>query len=251
MEEADRQNYPFAFDLKKGEGGISAEVLFDKLLCNYVSMDAELESKRVQLNKQRSQKKSAIDILSDQEDQGAREWSHRLLEKIDKFSLSRFLAEEASLTSKKKDKGNLSQGAKDFICGRLVYDMHMPSSMSAILGDYIELYKADRFFQIEGGMDLLPGLIANEIKAGENGVNIIYNARVIEIRHREGRKHPLQIIYENTASKFRIDMTGKDERGKDSYDLVIIAVPFSALRHVRLERSHFSLNREILESLGF
>ena len=73
--------------------------------------------------------------------------------------------------------------------------------------------------QIEGGMDLLPQKIAETIKD-----DVCYNARVTEIK--KGKEKAFKIYYEHTVIH---------RRDTSSADFVILAAPFSALTHVRLE----------------
>lgn len=73
--------------------------------------------------------------------------------------------------------------------------------------------------QIEGGMDLLPQKIAETIID-----DVCYNARVTEIK--KGQSRNFKIYYEHTVIH---------RRDTSSADFVILAAPFSALTHVRLE----------------
>jgi len=74
--------------------------------------------------------------------------------------------------------------------------------------------------QIEGGMDLLPQKIAETIID-----DVCYNARVTEIK--KGRPKDFKIYYEHTVIH---------RRYTSAADFVILAAPFSALTHVRLEQ---------------
>jgi hypothetical protein len=77
---------------------------------------------------------------------------------MDSFSLRHFLQDVASLWDERGQKfEKLSPSCATFISAVLVYDMHYPSSMAAILGDYNEL-SGSQYWQIKGGMDRLPRL---------------------------------------------------------------------------------------------
>lgn len=73
--------------------------------------------------------------------------------------------------------------------------------------------------QIKGGMDLLPQKIAETIID-----DVCYNARVTEIK--KGQSRNFKIYYEHTVIHLR---------DTSDADFVILAAPFSALTHVRLE----------------
>jgi monoamine oxidase len=123
----------------------------------------------------------------------------------------------------------------------MLLEMQLSSSMAAAVSLEIEL-KSPIFNQIQGGMDYLPkGFlgahqlpIASQGKIAKKRANktlpqfpdlasdIRYNSRVIEISN---QPPDLVLVWKNTV-------TGYERH--ESFDLAVIALPFSALRHVRM-----------------
>ena len=121
----------------------------------------------------------------------------------------------------------LSRAASDYVCALSLIDMSITSSMAAVLRSFYNIYQAKALYQIENGMDQLPkafiGVGKGAKRLGDVSLanNIRYHSRVIEIKQLAG----LTIRYEDTVF-------AKQE--EERFDLAILAVPFPALRHVRM-----------------
>jgi monoamine oxidase len=201
----------FDFALARHERSLTAEAMFELALARYMERRHGIRD---------------FDIASLAQDDTAdtRARNRALLHDLDKHSLRSFLMEEAFLEPAKHKK--LSRGAVDMIVALLAAEVHLSLSMAAIVSDYQELGPHSTLYQIAGGMDRLPKAFAGDGGALRDGsdlaANIRYNERVIEIETK-GRK--LCVIFEDPVTR---------RRRSDSYDLVVIATPFSALRHIRM-----------------
>jgi monoamine oxidase len=166
----------------------------------------------------------------------------KILYDLDQYSVRQFLHDHAFLEGHA-----LSEGARDMICAILLLEMQLSSSMAATVNLEIELH-AEHFKQINGGMDYLPKAFLGksslpdasrkEIDEREElqrqrgeppivlpglGADITYNARVIEISNVPPR---LFIHWRNTITNY--------DNVNENFDIAVIAVPFSALRHIRM-----------------
>jgi monoamine oxidase len=201
----------FDFALAPHERALDAEAMFERALACYMERTHAIRD---------------FDIASLARDDTAqiRARNRALLHDLDKHSLRSFLMEEAFLAPGRQRK--LSRGAVDMIVALLAAEVHLSLSMAAIVSDYRELAPHSALYQIVGGMDRLPKAFAGEGGSLRDGsdlaASIRYNERVIEI-DAKGRK--LCVIFEDPVTR---------RRRSDSYDLVVIATPFSALRHIRM-----------------
>jgi monoamine oxidase len=114
----------------------------------------------------------------------------------------------------------------------MVYEMELSCSMAFIVSQYME-FNARKFTQIVGGMDRLPKVFIRGPSSNSKGddirngfpdlsENISYNSRVKEIV----LEPRFKLCTENT-------ITSHEHKTHD-FDRVIICVPFSALRHIRI-----------------
>lgn len=205
-----RRPAQFDFALARHERSLTAEAMFERALARYMERTHGIRD---------------FDIASLAQDRTAeaRARNRSLLHDLDKHSLRSFLMEEAFLEPGKQRK--LSRGAVDMIVALLAAEVHLSLSMAAIVSDYQELGPDSALYQIAGGMDRLPRALAGEGPAWDGpglAPDIRYNERVIEIEAK-GRK--LCVIFEDPVTR---------RRRSDSYDLAVIATPFSALRHIRI-----------------
>lgn len=166
-------------------------------------------------------------------DDSALDEVHRVMKTIDKFSLRTFLKEVAHIKSASGEKESLEKltdSGADYICAIMALEMSLPSSMSYVLHMLRTLFDQDDFRQIKGGMDLLPKAFLTDGNPNKDlSNNITYNARVTEFELSKGaaakKKGQVKIEWENPITRVA-------DHGY--YDLVVIALPFSALRHIRM-----------------
>jgi monoamine oxidase len=226
LSEARQDAGDFAFDVAENENNKTADDLFNICLRNYMKRIHGWDG-------------FSIDDLEDNSSVKLRERNKSIYESADKLSLRHFLMEEARIDEGGK---NISQGAVDFISSALVLEAHMSSSMAAILGDLKEVAATDRLWQIKDGMDNLPrGFVtasAKQLKTNNLNENIIFNARVVEIESAS----KLDVTYENPITRTRTPV---------SFDLVVIATPFSSLRHVRMKHLTSPEKRRALRQLHY
>lgn len=141
---------------------------------------------------------------------------------VDALSLKDFLKNEA----------NLSAEAIDYIGVMLNYETSMAYSLTEIYKDFQE-FSATEFKQIKGGMDLLPRAFVQQGSNDEYrefnddtwpklAAKVRYNARVTRIVKRRTK---FELHYENPVTR-----VGNIKK----FDRVILALPFSALQHIRL-----------------
>lgn len=208
-----KQPAQFDFALARHERALTAEAMFEQALARYMERTHGIRDFR-------------IDRMARDDSAEIRGRNRELLHDLDKHSLRSFLMEEAFLEPGRQRK--LSRGAVDMIVVLLAAEVHLSLSMAAIVSDYQELGPDSTLYQIAGGMDLLPRAFAGGGAGGaaagapDLAASIRYNERVIEIE-KKGRR--LCVIFEDPVTR---------RRRSDSYDLVVIATPFSALRHIRM-----------------
>jgi monoamine oxidase len=147
---------------------------------------------------------------------------------LDRYSLRYFLSYIAKFNDQP-----LSQGAIDMISAVLVYEMELSCSMAFIISQTIE-FNAEGFTQIPGGMDRLPKSFVRGVShslpktrsAGsafpDLSEEVYYNCRVKEITKNGS---DLKVQFENTNTSYEGDL---------DFHRVVICVPFSALRHIRI-----------------
>ena len=155
--------------------------------------------------------------------------SHIIFEQMDQFSLRQFLNEESFLLTGQQ----LSQSAADHICSVLLLDMSLSSSMIAVLRNFNNVNQSTKFYQIKGGMDQLPkafvgsAVNAKALDGGSLQDHVYHNCRVIEIAHDNrdiAKDHSIRVDFETPVRR----------RGREFFDIVIVSIPFPALRHVRM-----------------
>jgi monoamine oxidase len=174
-----------------------------------------------------------------------------VLRYIDQYSFNDFLHEAVA-------KKILSSESAKFICAVLALEMSLNTSMAYMLHMLRTLFAAKLLYQIESGMDLLPRAFVGQRKREAlsthsfqlpddipqidwlRNVNIDisdkieFNTRVIELSYGDShvtekgrqRMEKLTVHFENVVLR---------QRRQRNHDLVILALPFSALRHVRMK----------------
>ncbi len=144
---------------------------------------------------------------------------HRIRAALDVLSLREFLKDEAYLSREKKAETKLSPAAQDFVVLLENLESLLSNSMTAILDDLLALSSAE-YKQIAGGMDLLPKRLAEEVAEITE-----YNQRVVVVDTNEHlRNDRVYVELENRA-------TGNKSIRK--FDLIVYAIPFTGLRHIR------------------
>jgi monoamine oxidase len=203
------------------ERGRSTADLFETCLTNFIVR--ELKDNAFFNSKAVSKFKLSA-INADSSDAGDLKLYHAIREALDKYSLRQFLKEHAYLTAGKKNQ--LSPEAQDFVVLLENYETLLSASTTAILDDWIA-FSSNRFAQICGGMDLLPKSLAKKIPEV-----LRYNARVIELEMVSNRKNKSVFVrVENIATGATNEIKYLDpERW---FDLVVLAMPFSAMRRLR------------------
>jgi monoamine oxidase len=158
--------------------------------------------------------------------------NHVAIMEIDKLSLQQFLFEKAvvEVNPDKKLSKKLSRGGADHICTVSLTDMSLSSSMAAVLRSFYNIYQAEKLYQIEKGMDQLPKAFVGDKgrKFLGNALltdNVMYHTRVTEIFAPKEKSLGIGIKYEDPVFA---------ERDEKLFDLVILAIPFPAIRHVRM-----------------
>ena len=197
------------YSLERHENGHSASKLFDTVISNFIHSLPEFRNYQI------------TDILKDstQEDRDRRKF---LIQKLDKYSLRTFLTEKAQFKGHK-----LSAAAAEMICTVMSLEMQMPVSLAELIHDHSSLYKGDTASSIVGGMDMLPkSFVGLGNGKGHKKVNmeVLYSTKVVRISSSPGRPR-FRIHTENPVTRF--------EHFYDC-DYVVIAIPFSALRHVEM-----------------
>lgn len=177
---------------------------------------------------------------------------HRVMKNIDRYSLRSFLRELAVVRNNLSDPNSplahLSPAASDYICAVLAFEMSLSSSMSYILHMHRTLFEQKDFVQIRKGMDLLPKAfigITHKLADSEMSLadDVLYNARVIELTP-DPRKPKGGIIVHSENPITRSPDTGQ-------FDLAVIAIPFSSLRHVRMKELASESKRRALRQLHY
>jgi monoamine oxidase len=215
------------FALSDTEKNKSANALFEECIETYVATNRNLidQDAAFATFKTTALHAGGLGLTQDQ--------FHALLKDFDQYSLRQFLTVIAKI-----DGNNLSQGAVDMICAIMGHEMQMSSSMAAVISQYSEFNAQSsgseaKFIQIDGGMDKLPkAFLAGHFAQATQSTstvnlpkldeNVRFNSRVIEINI----SHPgLQVTYQNTITSY--------ER-PEYFGRVIICIPFSALRHIRM-----------------
>lgn len=115
----------------------------------------------------------------------------------------------------------LSEGAIDMIGILLDMEAYMGMSVIEVLREMIFFTSTNQFYEITGGMDLLPLSFLPQLKE-----NILFHQRMTAITQRNDSVI-IRSIHEKTLEPFMV--TG---------DLAIITIPFSALRFVEMEPYH-------------
>lgn len=114
-----------------------------------------------------------------------------------------------------------SVGAIDMIGMLLDLEAYMGMSFTEVLRELALFTSAPRFYEITGGMDLLPQAFLPQLKE-----NIWLHQKMTKIVQHENRV-TIHSTHQQTSEHFTI--TG---------DLAIVTIPFSALRFVKIEPFH-------------
>jgi monoamine oxidase len=225
-----KHDFGFSTGMKPSELNRKAEHIFKECVLNYIDKCKDLEEWEPLVHKPgdcphppltRSDKIFAL--IGDDTNSGRKIWNKLLMTEMDSFSLRHFLQDVARVWNEHAQSfEKLSPSCAAFVSAVLVYDMHYPSSMAAILGDYNEL-SGTKYWQIKGGMDRLPIALAKAAEDTEN-VTIHYNSRVRSMSSLERDNDKIRLVIENPISRF--------QRYLNDYDILIISIPFSALRHI-------------------
>ncbi|PEZ03368.1 amine oxidase [Bacillus sp. AFS018417] len=112
----------------------------------------------------------------------------------------------------------LSDGAIDMIGILLDMEAYMGMSVVEVLREMIFFTSTNEFYEITGGMDVLPQSFLPQLKE-----NILFHQKVTDIIQ-QNESVTIRSIYEKTSEQFMV--TG---------DRAIITIPFSALRFVKIE----------------
>jgi monoamine oxidase len=217
-----------------------------------------------------------VQYLAQKEDKNSQNWSgmtfaklnddralaeiERVFRKLDEYSFADFLKEAVQ-------SNQMSDGAAKFICATLALEMSLNTSMAYMVHMLRTLFAATLLYQIRDGMDCLPKCFVNQQKAAmvdeytkplervhqmdwlrslsiDLSANIDYNTRVTELTLKqyefEGEK--ITAHYENVILR---------QRYERRFDLVILALPFSALRHVRMKNLARQGKRQALRQLHY
>lgn len=144
---------------------------------------------------------------------------HQIRTALDALSLREFLKDEAYLTLEKKPEAKLSPAVQDFVVLIENLESLLSNSMTAVFDDLLALGSSE-YKQIAGGMDLLPKKLAGEVSAITE-----YNQRVVAVDTNDHlRTDRVYVELENRA-------TGNKSTRK--FDLIVYAVPFTGLRHIK------------------
>lgn len=124
-------------------------------------------------------------------------------------------------------KMHFSVGAIDMIGVLLDFEAFMGMSFLEVLKEQIAFKSSKHFYEITGGMDLLPKAFLPQLKD-----YIMYHQKVLKI-----------IQYKNSVTIQSVN-THTSEHSMMNADLVIVTIPFSLLRFVEIEPYHsFSYNK--------
>ncbi len=114
-----------------------------------------------------------------------------------------------------------SVGAVDMIGVLLDFEAFMGMSFLEVLREQVAFKSATKFYEITGGMDLLPKAFLPQLKD-----NILLNQKLTKIIQ-NGNSLTIQTTDNKTANQYTMNA-----------DLAIIAIPFSLLRFVEIEPFH-------------
>ncbi|MEE6450037.1 flavin monoamine oxidase family protein [Gottfriedia acidiceleris] len=114
-----------------------------------------------------------------------------------------------------------SIGAVDMIGVLLDFEAFMGMSFLEVLREQVTFKSATKFYEITGGMDLLPKAFLPQLKE-----NILFNQKLTRITQ-NGNSITIQTTDNKTANQYIMNA-----------DLAIIAIPFSLLRFVEIEPFH-------------
>jgi monoamine oxidase len=184
----------------------------------------------------------------------SQELFYNILNDLDQYSIIQFLKNKAVLAGQR-----LSQAAIDMIGTYMMWEMQMSSSMAAAVSLEIEMSvkEPEKFEQIKGGMDYLPkGFLGPQFLPAESQrklknnppcrelpnleENIRYNSRVISVFNQPPK---LVVCYENTMTKYL--------PSPECFDLLVVAIPFSAIRHIRMPGLVTNEKRQAIRQLSY
>ena len=161
--------------------------------------------------------------------------------RLDHYSLATFLS-DADLWHPIVPE---EQWYPNYIASVLNLEALLPVSMAAIF-DALYIFGQEEFYQIPDGMDRLPKAFVDDSGDGKVKPNLWsslrYNRRVTEIIEDVERDKPIFVRYENPATSHGNDY----EKAIDEkwFDLVVIAIPFSALRRVLMTNTESSSEKQ-------
>jgi monoamine oxidase len=225
----------------------SAEQIFQKCVTNYIEFDTRKDDSvrawRDHLPVKEQNPGGLFTLIGKDTSGELKAWNKALMTCMDKLSFRNFLKENCYLEryESQKTPHKISDAAANLVASVLVYDMHYPSSMAAILGDYSELSE-DEYWQIDKGMDRLPLEMAKRVLSLPN-TRILYNTRVTEIKPGRSEDNALDVSYENTVSRVSDNLPPQD--------LVILSLPFSALRHINTKSLMSTDKRRAVRQLHY
>lgn len=151
----------------------------------------------------------------------------------DKHSVRSFLSQVTYMIGKGK-KALFSEGAIEMIGVLLNEEALMMTSFIESIRDQELISRNTKYKEIVGGNDLLPNKLGDHLKK-----EIRFNARVRSIDH-SGDK--IVVHYEDLPSNTKRQING---------DVLIIAIPFSSLRHVWVEPSFSHDKRKAIRQLHY
>jgi monoamine oxidase len=247
------------FELEDSERDLSADKLFERVVMDYVVSRYRREFEGIGGN---------MDGLGFKDLRASgfpRKLLYRILNHLDEYSIVEFLHKKASPPKSGDPEGGphvhenvggrpgLSKGAIDLMSTYLMWEMQMSSSMAAAVSLEMEMSE-NTFHQIRGGMDYLPkGFLGEKFlpadsqgrgKFGEFAPDlegqVLFNSRVINIYNQPPK---LAVCYENTLTKY--------VPSPRLFDLVVVALPFSAIRHIRMPGLVSNQKRQAIRSLSY
>lgn len=216
------------YELLDHESGIDADTLFNRIIDTHVQSLGGFNPKTFDAHTEHGRK---------------------IFEFFDRMSIRELLYGHPEIN---ESGDSLSHAGADMICTALSLEMHLQSSVTAILSDHIELNHTEKYYKIKGGMDNLSRSFVGDhiysyefenlesfknpnppLTAGNNPDlkhDIVYNARVTNLEFKNSRedgKKSIFLQYYNTMTRREIP--------EQKFDLVISSLPFSSFRSIRTQ----------------
>ena len=145
--------FNFYPDLAETEKQWHAKDLFETCVMNYI--DEMAIDWRQHLNVQDHKASGLFSLIGNDSSDQLKKLNKAIMDCMDRMSLRQFLGAASYTLPGQSDKLTLTDAAGSLIASIIVYDMHLSSSMAAILSDYRDLDQ-DEYWQIWDGMDRLP-----------------------------------------------------------------------------------------------